>query len=175
MSRSVKAKVCLVGKEAVGKTSLIRRYVLDEFDEKYQSTLGAKVTKTDLTVPGEGQEIPVELIIWDIMGTRGSLELPDAYFSGTQGVFAVCDVTRRETLRDLADWIASAFRLAGTVPMLVLGNKADRRDEREVSESDLRAFAESHASPYLFTSARTGENVESAFQTLAQAIVARVR
>src|SRR3990170_698487 len=99
----MKAKVCLVGEHAVGKTSLIRRYVLDEFDDRYIVTLGAKVSKREMTIalPGLG-EVLMDMTVWDIMGSRGFRELlREAYFHWAQGILAVCDITRYETLSDL--------------------------------------------------------------------------
>src|SRR6058998_257115 len=103
-SRRMKIKVCLVGEAAVGKTSLIRRFVLDDFDDKYIQTLGTKVSKKELSLPGPAGDgkLKVDMTIWDIMGQKGFRELlKEAYFYGAKGIFAVCDVTRRVTLDDL--------------------------------------------------------------------------
>ncbi len=100
----LKTKVCLVGDNAVGKTSLVRRYVLDQFDDRYLSTLGAKVTKKELRLdnPKGGGAVLVRLTIWDIMGQPSFRELlRDAYFRDAQAALAVADVTRRETLDQL--------------------------------------------------------------------------
>ncbi|HLE46260.1 MAG TPA: Rab family GTPase, partial [Thermoplasmata archaeon] len=106
--RRMKMKICLVGEAAVGKTSLIRRFVLDDFDDKYIQTLGTKVSKKELTLPSSvgDSELKVDMTIWDIMGQKGFRELlKDAYFYGAHGALAVCDVTRRGTLEDLRGWI----------------------------------------------------------------------
>jgi GTPase SAR1 family protein len=82
-SDTMKMKICLVGEGAVGKTSLIRRYVLDEFDDRYISTLGAKITKKELVigVPTDGNSLKVDMTIWDIMGEKGFRDLlKEAYF-----------------------------------------------------------------------------------------------
>src|SRR5437773_9385308 len=73
----MKAKVCLVGEAAVGKTSLIRRYVLDQYDDRYETTLGAKVTKKELRIPIKEKhlEVQLDLTIWDVMGDDTFREL----------------------------------------------------------------------------------------------------
>lgn len=164
-----KMKISLAGEAAVGKTSLIRRFVYDQFEDKYVVTLGAKVTKKSLVVedPGGRGEAHVDLSIWDIMGEKFLRELlREAYFYGAQGILAVCDVTRAETLADLGDWKTAIEKVAGEVPIVVLANKSDLEGEAVVDEGDLRAFCEAWSAPYLFTSAKTGANVEDAFHLL---------
>ena len=172
----MKVKVCLVGEGAVGKTALIRRFIHDQFDDRYISTLGAKVSKKELVVknPKADGDIAVDMTIWDIMGEKGFRELlKEAYFHGAQGVLAVCDLTRKDTLGELHDWIAAVHKVTGQIPIQFLANKVDLEKQRAVSEEDVRKVADVHKSPYLFTSARTGLNVESGFQSLAGMIAAR--
>jgi len=175
-SDTMKMKICLVGDGAVGKTSLIRRYVLDDFDDRYISTLGAKITKKELRVdyPDNGTEIQVDMTIWDIMGEKGFRELlKEAYFHGAQGILAVCDVTRKDTLPGLESWIAAIETVTGKIPIEFLANKVDLRDQLAFTESELREMCAKYRSPYLFTSAKTGDNVEKAFIEIADAITKR--
>ncbi len=170
--RHLKAKVCLVGESAVGKTSLVRRFVLDQFQGGYVMTLGVKVSLKRVSVASP-ERVDADLTIWDIMGSRGFRELlQDAYFNGAHGILAVCDSTRPETLKDLDSWLASVFQRTGPLPVRILANKADLADQRAVTEEDLRALSGRYDAPYLFTSAKTGENVETGFRGLAAAIVA---
>ena len=172
--QKMKVKICLVGEGAVGKTCLIRRFIQDQFDDRYISTLGAKVSKKEIRVDGPNGGIDVDMTIWDIMGEKGFRELlKEAYFHGAQGVLAVCDLTRKETLDDLGDWVAAVVKVTGNVPIAYLGNKYDLKDQMVVSRADLQGAAQAHGSPYLFTSAKTGENVEVAFSKLAQMIAQR--
>ena len=124
----LKAKVCLVGENAVGKTSLVRRYVLDQFDDRYITTLGAQVMKKEVRLedPKLGGPMIVDLTTWDVMGQPSFRELlREAYFSGAQGILAVVDLTRRETLDNLPPWIEAVVRTVGPVPLVVAANKAD--------------------------------------------------
>ncbi len=176
-SKRMKMKVCLVGEAAVGKTSLIRRFVLDDFDDKYIQTLGTKVSKKELTLPSPvgDSELKVDMTIWDIMGQKGFRELlKEAYFHGAQGILAVCDITRKDTLHELNDWIAAVNRVTGAIPVQFLANKADLKDQAKLSEADVKQVADTHKSPFVFTSAKTGENVEASFRKLAEMIAARM-
>ncbi|OGS62158.1 MAG: hypothetical protein A3K59_03850 [Euryarchaeota archaeon RBG_19FT_COMBO_69_17] len=171
----MKVKICLVGEGAVGKTCLIRRFVHDQFDDRYISTLGAKVSKKELLVDGDQGGLDVDMTIWDIMGEKGFRELlKEAYFHGAQGVLAVLDVTRKETLTELHDWIAAVVKVTGNIPVEILANKADLKDQMAMTEQDVAAMAKAHGAPYLLTSAKTGQNVEAGFANLAKTIAARV-
>ena len=174
----VKLKICLAGEMTVGKTSLIRRFVHDTFDDRYLSTLGAKVTKKEIQVemPGSKKRGHVDLTIWDIMGFRGFRELlKEAYFRGSQGILAVCDVTRTGTLPDLVGWRKSVEKVAGRIPAYVLANKVDLVEETRLTAGDLEAFCKEWDCPYLLTSAKTGENVEEAFEGLTSLVLAAQR
>ncbi len=175
---TVKVKICLVGEAAVGKTSLIRRYVLDEFDDSYLSTLGAKICKRELQVRASGKETTYNLVllIWDIMGEKHIRDLlREAFFAGAQGIVAVCDLTRYSTLRGLDSWIQSVFEVAGEVPVIYAVNKADLKDEVLLlfGEQELEECVVAYEAPYYYTSAKTGENVHQVFEKLAEEIVSR--
>ena len=167
----MKIKICLVGEAAVGKTSLIRRFVLDDFDDKYIQTLGTKVSKKELSVSQDGEAVKVDMTIWDIMGQKGFRELlKEAYFYGAKGVIAVTDVTRKTTLDDLDDWIEGVYSVTGKIPIQYMANKWDLKDQAEIGEEELVQATKAYDSPYFFTSAKTGEGVEAAFQNLAERI-----
>ncbi len=171
--QKMKVKICLVGEGAVGKTSLLRRFVYDEFDDRYITTMGAKVSKKDIMVrEQDGSRIMVNMTIWDIMGQKSFRDImKEAFFYGAQGVLAVCDVTRRETLSELHDWVASVRKVTGEIPIHFLANKVDLKDQITFDKSELAEVAAKYDSPYDYTSARTGENVQEAFDNLAKMIV----
>ena len=173
--KTLKSKVCLVGEKAVGKTSLIARYVQDMFNDRYIVTIGTKVSKKAITVHDEDRDLDVhlELTVWDIMGEKGFRELlKDAYFYGANGILAVCDMARLQTLEDLDDWIDPVIKIVGDVPVHVAVNKVDLAEQAQVDEDAVRAFTKAYSAPYVFTSAKTGENVETAFQLLGLAMAA---
>src|SRR5437667_173506 len=116
--------------------------------------------------------VPVDMMILDIMGKRTFLQLfKEAYFHGAKGVLAVFDVTRAQSLRDLTKWIDGVRDSVGPVPVYALGNKTDLAHRREVTTEEASSTLLSYECPVLYTSAKTGENVEQAFQGLAKTIV----
>ena len=170
-AKHVKAKVCLVGDIGVGKTSLIKRFVLDTFDDRYIATIGTKVTKKTVPCVWRGSPARMDLVIWDIMGEKGFRQLlKESYFEGASGILAMCDLTRRDTLADIYGWMDLARANAGDIPFVFLGNKADLKSKVVVQEPELAAIAETHGGAYWFTSAKSGLNVERAFQGLAKQI-----
>lgn len=174
----MKAKVCLVGEAAVGKTSLVRRFVYDQFSDAYQTTLRAKVVSRDIEVPTEDGPVAVKLMIWDIIGESSLLRvISEAYFDGVQGIVAVCDLTRYSTFEALAPWLDTVQRIAGDVPKALAVNKIDLKGEVLVlyDEHRVRQYAEEIGGRSCMTSAKTGENVEGMFAGIAADIVARAR
>ena len=173
----IKTKVCLVGEAAVGKTSLIRRFVEDEFDDRYITTLGAKVSKREVVfATSDDTKIQMDITIWDIMGEKGFRDLlKEAFFHGAKGVLGVADLTRYSTLKELDDWIQGVFKVVGEIPVVYAINKIDLKDEvmilygdKEISEAS-RAFG----APFFYASAKTGENVEAMFRRLGTMVLQR--
>ncbi len=171
--RHLKAKVCLVGDEAVGKSSVIRRFVHNQFEGDYLRTIGTQVSKKEVVLPAEG--VAMTLMVWDIMGRKGFLDLiTAAYFYRASGVLAVCDAARASTLQGLETWLMAVEENLGKVPMVILGNKSDLVTDRPAAERALRALAQGHGAQWFLTSAKTGENVNRAFEVLAGLVTTRV-
>ena len=172
--KRLKSKICLVGEKAVGKTSLVRRFVMNMFDEQYVTTIGTRVSKKEvhISMPDLAQSVQVDLMIWDIMGEKGFRELlNDAYFYGANGILAVADLTRRRTLDDLDDWIDGVEHVVGKVPILIVVNKADLTSGAQFQERDVAQFAKAYGSEFILTSAKSGDQVEAAFVRLATFVV----
>ena len=172
VERRLKVKICLVGDSAVGKTSLIKKFVLDIFDDSYITTIGTKITKKTMAFNVNGKEIIMDMMIWDIMGQASFRSLlQDAYFYGAHGVMAVSDSTRPETAKSLHDWMASTQQVVGDVPTIFLANKCDL--ESDVTQEQLDSEVSQYGGIAMFSSARTGENVAEAFQALGEGIIDR--
>ncbi len=170
------AKAVLVGDKAVGKTSLIRRYVLDVFDDRYLLTLGAKVTKKveEVDLPERSLKALLELNVWDIMGQVGFRELAkEAYFHGARGILAVVDLTRRSSLDGIGDWIRAVQDVTGPVPLVLLANKHDLPKQAAITPAEVEGAARKLGCTSYLTSAKTGENVEAAFRKLSDLVVRR--
>ncbi len=155
-------KICLLGDGEVGKTSLIRRYVLDQFDDQYIQTFGAKVTKKVLDL----EDVSLTLMIWDVLGQKTQKTLHSSYYTGANGVLLVCDMTRPDTFEHLNHWAADLMEVSGEIPVLVLGNKCDL--EMKIDPLDLEDFAATLGCSFMLTSAKTGQNVQEAFMAIGQ-------
>ena len=168
----IRMKICLVGDACVGKTSLIRRYVLDMFSDKYIATFGTKISKKKVQLKHEDRDLKVTLMIWDIIGQKEFRELvKEAYFYGANGAIVVCDITRKETLEELKGWIKGLFDVTGKIPLVFLGNKADMADKAAFTKAELDMFAAVYNAPAFLTSAKNGDNVEKAFETITQRLM----
>ncbi len=172
-TRYFRKKVCLLGDAAVGKTSLIKRYVEDRFDDKYVVTLGTKVTMKEIDIqnPYKDEPLNITMMIWDILGQREYKRLQTSFYRGANGAMVVADVTRKETLDSVHGWILSLFNTVGKVPIIILLNKSDLTDQMAVKPEDMAEFEEKYKTSYLFTSAKTGDNVDLAFKKLSQKLV----
>jgi small GTP-binding protein len=163
----IEKKICMLGAFAVGKTSLVRRFVSSCFSEQYQTTIGVTVDKKSMTVDGT----PLTMVLWDLYGEDEFQKLRPSYLRGSAGYLLVLDGTRRATL-DIALHIQErATDILGPVPFVVLINKHDRRADWDITDQDLTQLAEGGWS-CLMSSAKTGQGVEEAFATLARAMLA---
>lgn len=162
-------KVCLLGDGAVGKTSLVRRFVFDVFDDKYLTSFGTKVSKKSMRIG----EADIDLLVWDILGQKNYEALHAAYYRGAAGAFAVCDFTRPETMHSLKSWLGNFRSTVGDRPVFILGNKSDL--ERAYSLSELQSFGSSLGCVVIETSAKTGQNVEHAFLEMGKKLLESAR
>src|SRR5213083_3434771 len=165
----MKTKLVLMGESGVGKTSLVRRFVMSEYEDVYLRTVGTRVSKIELVVPhGPDTEVHMDMSIFDIMGEKGFRDLVrETYYHGAQALMAVCDLTRKDSLDALTEWIPAALEITGDVPLYLAVNKKDLEAQRAISDEEIRQAAETFAAPYVLTSALTGEFVEDAFNALA--------
>ena len=161
-------KVCLVGDPEVGKTSLVRRFVLDQFDGDYILTIGAKVMKKLVKVNHNGQDFNVTLLLWDIMGQKHFRIIESVAFENVVGGLVVCDLTRKSTFDNLKYWVDAVWKISPGIPMIILGNKSDMKEKLETTEEQIQKMSESFTSTWYLTSAKGGDNVEEAFQKLAE-------
>ena len=181
-SEAYKGKVCLLGDPAVGKTSLVRKFVLDQYSDDYIPTVGAKITKKDVAVTTDAMKAEVSLMIWDINGqwdmfkeNLGQIERfkpPQRYYSLTNGALLVCDVTQKETFAHLSRWYESLVTEIGVkVPAVLICNKSDLKGSAAVTDADITGLSHDMGFPFFYTSAKTGENVEAAFLTLSRMLL----
>ena len=158
----------MVGAFAVGKTCLVQLFVSSIFDEKYMTTVGVKIDRKEVCVDGES----VQLMLWDIQGEDRISRLQMNYLRGASGLLFVIDGTRRETLTTALTIREMVNQTAGiAVPGIALFNKSDLASKWEVTE-DLIKGVEADGMPAFVTSAKNGEQVETAFHSLTQMMIA---
>ena len=165
-SQTIK-KVVLIGDARVGKTSLIKRFVTGLFNPTYQITLGTTIMKKDV----EYADRTVTLSLWDVGGQEVFKQIRSKYYYGSEGALAVCDASKRITFENLTSWVDSFREVVGDQPIVFIANKNDLA-ELEVTETDMKQKVEKHKNAtFLFTSAKSGNNAEKAFQTIVNMMI----
>lgn len=164
----IQKKICMVGAFAVGKTSLVARFVESIFSEKYQTTVGVKIAKKVLQRSGEEWQ----LLLWDLAGEDEFMQVRTSYLRGSAGYLLVVDGTRRATL-DIALSIRQRIvDTVGDIPFLVLFNKVDAESEWDISTETLEILSQ-YGWTCLKASAKMGTGVNEAFETLLTKIQER--
>jgi small GTP-binding protein len=161
-------KVCILGNPSVGKTSLVRRYVLDIFDDKYIPSIGMKATKKKILL--KDGSVSLTLMIWDILGSKTS-RFDSVYYKGVEGAIVVCDITRKDTMESIPKWVSGLFDITSEIPVVLIANKVDLKEKDEETVSKMSKYVADYGGVFLFTSAKTGENVEKGFQNLGDMII----
>ena len=168
---NIKFKICLVGESQVGKTSLVRRYVMDIFSDEYISTLGTKVSKKNMIIKRNDINFNLTLSIWDVLGQEQFTNLQTMAFKGSRGAILVFDITRKKTFKNIPTWISRLKDSVGEIPYILLANKCDLTDNYEISEEDIESFSSNLNIPYFMTSAKYGDNVIKTFFRIGNLII----
>jgi len=166
-------KVAMVGDSAVGKTSLIRRFVIDVFDDKYIATIGAKVSKRDVEYTLPDKTIYLTLMMWDILGQHDYKKMRVQGLTGAHGVILVTDLTRPETIKMVEQfWLPEITEVLGSTVLILVGNKCDIAGKDSPGAEALRQVGAKVESPVILSSAKTGENVEAVFKKIGEIMLA---
>jgi len=164
-------KVCLLGDFAVGKTSLVRRFVYGLFEDKYLSTIGVKVSRKVVAVPRGDATIELTIMLWDLADSKEFDSIRVSYLRGTAGAVAVCDLTRPSTIEGLYKYSRDLRAINPGAHLILAANKTDLTDQKMVTGAQIEAAALDIKAPFYLTSARTGENVDQVFRHLAWQLV----
>ena len=166
--KKISKKICIIGDFAVGKTSLISRYINNIFSDKYLSTVGVKVDAKEIAY---GNDVLLKLMVWDIVGKDKFTTLDENYLKGSSGYLLVADSTRKKTLDavfELHEYMQNNFE---QLPFNLLFNKIDLTQEWDLEDSQLEQVNDNGWSRHN-TSAKTGENVEAVFYQLGEKLLA---
>ncbi len=168
-------KTLLLGDGAVGKTSLLRRFVEQKFSDEYIATIGANIKKKRIEYPN--QDTTVDLMIADLLGQKGYENTQKMNMRNSNSAFLVSDLTRYETVESIEEYWIPLLKdvLNETPPLIFLANKADlvEFDGEETKEfrTELLKLSEKYDAKFYFTSAKTGDNVEKAFNEIGLASI----
>jgi len=161
-------KILLLGDAAVGKTALVNRFVSGKFRKEYLLTIGmepyskyAKIDKTNICYS-----------IWDIAGSQQFTKLRSMFYRGARGALVTFDLTRKESFENAHKWLEDAKTGSANQKFILIGNKNDLEDQRQVSTEEAQAKAdELGCMSYIETSALTGEKVEESFEKMGKALL----
>lgn len=157
----------MLGSFAVGKTSLVRRYVESIFDDKYQTTIGVKISKHALSV----NDADMQLLLWDIEGKDTFTNVNTSYLRGAAGIVLVADGTRPQSIDDLIEIHSIIHEHIQDTPVVIMLNKKDLIDDWKVNTTKLDLIKDAGWTVFE-TSAKTGEGVNEGFYSLAENILA---
>ena len=165
-------KILLIGDSSVGKTCLISKYAIGVFNEDYISTIGFDNRQKEEIINNE----KVLVRIFDTAGQERFKSITANYLRNAEGVILVYDLTSTESFENLKFWIESIKNNLGNdepIPIIIIGNKIDLEDAREINKSVAEKFAKDNNYKYFETSAKTGEGVDDAFREIVKQILGR--
>ncbi|TXT66770.1 MAG: Small GTP-binding domain protein [Promethearchaeota archaeon] len=164
-------KLILGGDGGVGKTSMVHRFVENSFQQDYKATIGTSIMKKECNF--EGLESSVRFVIWDLAGQTQFRRIRKSYLANAEAGILVFDVTRHKTYENIQNWYEEIKEVTPKISLLLVGNKIDLEDQREVNREEGEALAEEIEVSYVETSAKTGENIDDAFRMLALEMIKR--
>ena len=162
-------KICFLGDPAVGKTSCIIRHTEKRFEDSYKLTIGTDISAKLM----KAEDKNIYLIIWDIGGQERYQILRESYLQGSFGAIIVFGINNRDSFNHTNDWLNEYRKTCGDLPALLMANKIDLKDERVISDEEIKKKAKELGIDYLITSAKSGENVDKAFELIIHKILER--
>ena len=173
MTRSlvIKKKICLIGSYGVGKTSMVRKFVYNKFEEKYLSTIGVNISKKIVNVSSHNNNLEIEFFIWDIANIEKFDSVVKNYLRGAHGAIIVTDITRPNTSRILNDYTSEFLDINPKAKIIGVGNKIDLANDLGFDKKENLESYKVHVNNFFFTSAKTGENINEVFNSLGEELV----
>ena len=164
----ISLKILLVGDSAVGKTTLLIKYIEDKFSDTHITTIGVEYKDKVITINGR----KVNLQIWDTSGQERYQAITKNFYRNADGIIFVFDVTKEESFKHLKDWLNSSQDCDKEFKRIIVGNKIDLEEKRVIDKDRIDHFAEKENIQCFETSAKNGANVDVIFQKIGELILA---
>ena len=161
-----KLKIILLGETSVGKSSIIKRYSDNKFEDIFISTIGVDLIEKEITINGH----KIILNIMDTSGQERFKSLSKTYIRASDGIIFVYDITNEESFKAINTWIKLADDQEEGFQAILVGNKIDLKDLREITKDEMNDFAEKNNLKCFETSAKENINIELIFKTIAELI-----
>lgn len=160
-------KLLVVGESGVGKTCMLLRFADNSFEENFLSTIGVDFKVKQIVVDNK----KVKLQIWDSAGQERFRNITASYYRNCSAIIIVYDITSKDSFNKVSDWVEEVRRYVPSAPLLLVGNKCDLEENRQVPKEDGEELAKRLGLIFLETSAKTSYNIEEAFQEMAQQLI----
>ena len=163
-------KIILIGCSSVGKSSILQRYIQKVFNSSYSCTIGVDFFMKSIDVG----EKSIKLQLWDTAGTEKFRSITTGYYRGANAAFVVFDLTSKSSFDCLNEWIENYYKYSNPDSeknVVLIGNKCDLVDKREVTEEEIEEFTKDNHIIYFETSAKDGKNIDECFYFIAEKLV----
>ena len=165
-------KYIIIGDSAVGKSNILLRYIHDRFNEEFHSTIGVEFGAKNLQIDDKIYRIQ----IWDTAGQETFRSITRAYYKNSVCACVVYDISNRTTFDNIKSWVEDCKKLSPkTVLMILVGNKIDLEDKREVTYDEGSIFAQKNGMIFFECSAKTGKNIEQIFMESTKEVSKRIK
>ena len=163
-------KIILIGSSGVGKSSILQRYIQKVFNDSYSCTIGVDFFMKSIDIGDKS----IKLQLWDTAGTEKFRSITTGYYRGANAAFVVFDLTSKPSFKSLNEWIENYYKYSNPDSeknVILIGNKSDLVDKREVTEEEIENFAKDNNIMYFETSAKDGKNIDECFYFISEKLM----
>ncbi|OIR15696.1 MAG: hypothetical protein BEU04_02010 [Marine Group III euryarchaeote CG-Bathy1] len=167
-----KKKILVLGNYGVGKTSLIKQCINEDFDDQYLTTLGTNIALKDISIRfgGEKADVDVELELWDIAGNKTIADVKREFYKDANGAIIVADLSKEKSVDECENWIKATYQIIDKIPFIFVGNKYDLISKEDIDMEKIQALASKYNTHFILTSAKFGDNSNEAFHEIAERV-----